>query len=304
MGSGMTRAVSVIMPTRNRAAILAQCLESLGKIPRADAPAEIIVIDDSSTDRTPEVVSQFAKTTPIPVVLLRQEQALGANAARNLGLQAARGDILAFIDDDVIVPPDWLEKLVNGLFESGCAAVSGAVRLTVDGPIVGKHRGEVGALLSEILEAPRGADSKTVPVACNMAAFRWAFERARFDEAVRPPMEENDWLERAGVTAAFLPDAWVWHYKTPEELRLKRVLPLAWRRGGEGGRWMRQHLRANPRQRIRTALQSFETCGRGLGHAIARQCWGGIVISLGEFARALALLGLVGRDARAPKSWR
>ena len=199
MDSEMTQAVSVIMPTRNRAEILARCLESLGKIPRVSAPAEIIVIDDSSTDRTPEVVSGFAKTSAVPVVLLRQEQALGANAARNLGLQAARGDIIAFIDDDVIVPPDWLEKLVKGLFESGCAAVSGAVRLTVDGPIVGKHRGEVGAVLSEILEAPRGADSQTVPVACNMAAFRWAFESARFDEAVRPPMEENDRLERAGA---------------------------------------------------------------------------------------------------------
>jgi glycosyltransferase involved in cell wall biosynthesis len=262
------------------------------------------VIDDSSSDRTPEVVRQFAKTTPIPVVLLRQEQALGANAARNLGLQEARGEIITFMDDDVIVPPDWLEKLLNGLLKSGCAAVSGAVRLTVDGPIVGKHRGEVGAVLSEILEAPRGVNSKTVPVACNMAAFRCAFERARFDEAVRPPMEENDWMERAGVTAAFLPEAWVWHYKTPEELCLKRVLPLAWRRGGEGGRWMRERLKISSRRRLPMVAQSLSTSVRAFGHAAWQRCWGGVVVGFGELSRALALAGLINRGPRVPGSWR
>lgn len=296
--------VSVIMPTRNRAPILARCLESLGGIPAESAPAEIIVIDDGSTDQTLQTVKQFALTSTVPVILLRQERAMGANAARNLGLQSARGEIVVFMDDDVIVLPGWLGKLVNGLVHSGCAAVSGPVRLTVEGPIVGKHRGEVGALLGEVLEAPRGADRKTVPVAGNMAAFRWAFARAQFDESVRPPVEESDWMERAGVTAAFLPDAWVWHYKTGDELRLSRVLRLTWRRGREGGWWIRERMKLPLCRRLPMAARSLRTSARAFGHAVWRGCWGGVVVGVGELATALAICGLINRGPRVAESWR
>jgi hypothetical protein len=57
---------------------------------------------------------------------------------------------------------------------------------------------------------------------------------------VRPPVEENDWLERAGVRAGFAQEAWVAHYKSQQELRLRRLLVSVWRRGSEGGWWLRE----------------------------------------------------------------
>jgi len=300
----VTGAVSIIIPTRNRAAILARCLDSVVGNASTTDWSEIIVVDDCSTDQTPQVVQEFAQKSKIPIQWLRQQEPLGANAARNRGVNTALSNILIFIDDDVIAPVGWLERLLEGLSTSGCPIVSGAVHLTAEGPVLGKHRDEIGAHLSEILVAPRGTNGEIVPVACNMAAFRWVFELARFDETLRPPVEEGDWLLRVGLPAAFIPEAWVWHYKTATELRLGRVLKGAWSRGSEGGWWLRARLKVPSSDRLPLAFRSLRTCGRALGHATIHRCWGGIVIGLGELARALALVGIIKRGKRLPKSWR
>jgi hypothetical protein len=207
------------------------------------------------------------------------------------------------IDDDVIVSPGWLRQLVGGL-SPDCPVVSGAVRLAAEGPVLGKHREEVQALLGEILHSPRGFDGQTVPVLGNLAAYRWVFERAGFDAAVKPPVEEADWLRRAGVRAGFVPEAWVWHYKTPEDFFPGRVLPGVWRRGSEGGWWVRERLRLPLGRRLVLAGRSLKTSARAFGHATGQRCWGGVVVGLGELSRALALAGLINRGPRAPRSWR
>lgn len=298
----LNHSVSVIIPTRNRAAILAKCLEAVAK--QTSSASEIIVVDDDSSDGTAGIVQDFANKGSIPVQLIRQVEPRGANAARNTGLDAARGSVIAFLDDDAIAHPGWLKETLQGLSGSGCPVVTGAVRLNLEGPLIGKHREEVSGYLAEVLAPARGLHGEVVPVAGNMAAFRWVFDRARFDEIVRPPNEEVDWLQRAKVCAAYLPDAWVWHYKTPEELRLGPVLRLAWRRGSEGGWWLRERAGLSGKQRILTAFRSLATCGRSLGHATIARCWGGMVIAAGEFAKSMALLGLMNRSRRKPQSWR
>ena len=132
------------------------------------------------------------------MIYLRQERPMGANAARNAALNVAGGETIVFIDDDVLVTEGWLCKLLAG-FSKKCPVVSGPVQLTLEGPIVGRHREEISGYLSEILSPPHGRRGEIVPAACNMAAYRSVFDRARFDETVRPPVEENDWLERAGL---------------------------------------------------------------------------------------------------------
>jgi hypothetical protein len=154
-----------------------------------------------------------------------------------------------------------------------------------------------------VLSAPTGMDGATVPVACNMAAYRRVFDAASFDETVRPPVEEGDWLRRAGVTARFVPEAYVWHYKTPEEIRLRRVLRVAWLRGSEGGWWIRVCVKTSARKRLSMAANSLGMSARAFGHAIFRRCWGGVAVGFGELANALALVGLINRGARVPGSW-
>jgi glycosyltransferase involved in cell wall biosynthesis len=264
---------------------------------------EVIVVDDCSTDDTSRVADEFRRSNGWPVQLLRQIRPLGANAARNAGLQTARGKIIVFIDDDVLVTEGWLAKLVVGLSEEAPVA-SGPVRLMTEARVPAKHPCELSSYLSEVTVPVRGASGEIVPVACNMAALRCVFDRARFDESVRPPVEENDWLRRAGVNAKFVRDALVWHCKAPEDLKFSRILRKAWRDGGEGGWWARERLRLTTRDRRIFAMSSLRTSLRSLGHAIIRGCYGGVVISIGELSRALALVGVLNRGSRAPESWR
>lgn len=98
--------VSVVIATYNRRDLLRRTLESVAS--QSHAPHEVIIADDGSTDSTPELAAEFPQVT-----FLRQENR-GSSAARNLGVQRATGDVVAFTDDDCVVPPDWLERIVDG----------------------------------------------------------------------------------------------------------------------------------------------------------------------------------------------
>ncbi|HXQ27342.1 MAG TPA: glycosyltransferase family 2 protein [Candidatus Acidoferrales bacterium] len=299
----MSETVSIIIPTRNRSAILARCLAALPDGVRGLDPPEVIVVDDCSSDATPQAVQEFARSSGWRVVCHSHRRPLGANSARNQALKIARGEIIVFIDDDVIVTDGWLPKLLSGL-STEVSVVAGAVRVTMEGPLVGRHREEVSSFFAEVLTPPLGLEGEVVPILGNMAAFRWVFDRASFGEILRPPIEEIDWLRRAGVSARFVPEALVWHYKTPEEMRLKRVLRMAWFRGSEGGWWIRECVRTPSRELLPMAARSLNTSVRAFGHAILKGCWGGAVVGVGELSRALALAGLINRGARVPESWR
>jgi GT2 family glycosyltransferase len=116
--SDATPEVSVIVPARNAARDLRKCLERLQA--SQNCRFEIIVIDDASTDETPHVALEFG------VRLLQTEQRKGPAIARNRGATAARGEILVFIDADVLVYPDTLQRLIRTLHEADCAAVFGS----------------------------------------------------------------------------------------------------------------------------------------------------------------------------------
>jgi GT2 family glycosyltransferase len=92
--------VSVIVCTRNGSATLASCLEALAK--QTHPNYEVLVIDDGSTDTTPEIARRYAH-----VRYVRQDHA-GLSAARNLGMMEATGTLLAYTDDDCIPDEDWL----------------------------------------------------------------------------------------------------------------------------------------------------------------------------------------------------
>lgn len=118
--------VSVVIPTCNRRAILSRCLAALADQTFADF--EIIVVDDCSTDNTIEMLTSLSGDRPsLRLRWFRHERHAGANAARNRGIQEARGEIVAFLDSDCIAEADWLEKLVAGFDAEDVAAVTGLV---------------------------------------------------------------------------------------------------------------------------------------------------------------------------------
>ena len=104
-----TPTLSIVMPVYNVATYLPRCLESLAALtPPAD---EIIVVDDGSTDDCPRILAEFAGRLP-QMRVIRQENG-GLSAARNTGLDAARGKYLAFVDSDDFVEPDAYAEAVE-----------------------------------------------------------------------------------------------------------------------------------------------------------------------------------------------
>src|SRR5439155_19997286 len=71
---------------------------------------EVLVIDNNSTDRTRAVVAEFANAHPAPRHVLETQQ--GLDHARNRAIGEARGEILLFGDDDILVQPDWIAQMV------------------------------------------------------------------------------------------------------------------------------------------------------------------------------------------------
>jgi glycosyltransferase involved in cell wall biosynthesis len=95
-----TPPITVIIPVRNGRMHLARCLEALSR--SEYLTFEVLVVDDCSTDNTPEIAHRYGARC------LRTPRTMGPGGARNLGAQQARGEILVFIDSDVVVTPDAL----------------------------------------------------------------------------------------------------------------------------------------------------------------------------------------------------
>ena len=111
--------ISVIVPAYNAAATLAECLAALHKQSRA--PDEIIVVDDGSTDRTAEL----ARASGARVL---QQPNRGPAAARNLGVQNARGDLILFTDADCAPAPDWVAQMLAPFADAGISGAKGVYR--------------------------------------------------------------------------------------------------------------------------------------------------------------------------------
>ena len=112
--------VSVVVPVLNAAPTLHQCLLSLLRTDYPSERREIVVVDNGSTDSSREIAAA------LPVVLV-EESRRGAAAARNRGVEASHGAILAFTDADCVVTAGWLHELVRAFDNDAVAAVEGRI---------------------------------------------------------------------------------------------------------------------------------------------------------------------------------
>jgi GT2 family glycosyltransferase len=195
--------VSVVVCTHNGAATLADCLEGVAALryPRF----ETIVVDDGSTDASAEIAATFGAR-----VISTESQ--GLSAARNTGLAAACGELVAYLDDDARPDPDWLAYLAAGFAATGHAAIGGPnVAPAGDGAVAAcvanAPGGPVHVLVSD-------TEAEHLP-GCNMAFRREALAAAGgFDPRFRTAGDDVDlcWrLRERGETLGFHPAALVWH---------------------------------------------------------------------------------------------
>jgi glycosyltransferase involved in cell wall biosynthesis len=182
--------VSAVVPTRNRSRLLPMTLRSV--LRQADVRLEIVVVDDASIDDTRNVVAAFGDPR---VRLIRNATPTGPSAARNRGAEEARGEWLAFVDDDDLWAPTKLARQVALATEGGYAWVyAGAVN--VDDRLRIIHGAPAPDPAAVVAALPR---SNPIPAgASNVVIRRDAFEAVGgFNEHLRACEEWDLWLRLA-----------------------------------------------------------------------------------------------------------
>ncbi len=197
--------VSVVVCSYNGGATLDECLRSLCALNYPDF--EIVVVDDGSTDDTPEILARF------PSVRVIHQLHLGLSIARNAGLECATGAVIAYTDSDCIADPDWLIHLVHQLMCSGAAAVGGP-NLTPDDGWLAACVAAAPGQPTHVLISDQVAEH--IP-GCNMAFRREALEAINgFDPHFLKAGDDVDicWrLQHEGLLITFAPGAFVWHHR-------------------------------------------------------------------------------------------
>lgn len=318
--------LTIAICTRNRSARLARLLGSLEPVRRASRfrTTEILVVDNASVDdATRRAAAGFDSVRYV------FEPKAGLDFARNTALSHAAGDLIAFLDDDVVVDRDWLA----GLFAAwrGCPGAGGFTglvlpyRLDTEAQIRFEARGGFGRGFTARRFHGASADNPLHPVGsgilgagCNMAFDRTLLLRlGGFDEALDtgPPLPGGGDLDifyrvlRAGRTMVYDPRYAVYHEHRETVAQLRRQY---WSWGLGFMAYLVKSRRADPDLRAkhgaivrwwlldqasRLAKAALRLRGRELGYAAA-ELWGGVCGLAGEYDRSQARVRLI--RERAP----
>jgi GT2 family glycosyltransferase len=198
--------VSAVVCVYNGERTLDACLASLEKLNYPDY--EVIVVNDGSTDRSRQIAERYSY-----IRLINQENK-GLSEARNVGIRAATGEIVAFTDSDCTADRDWLTHLVARFQSSDFAAVGGPNLSPPDDSLVATCVAVSPGAPAHVLLDDEVAEH--IP-GCNMAFRRDALEAIDgFDPIFRAAGDDVDvcWrLQNKGYKIGFSPAAVVWHFR-------------------------------------------------------------------------------------------
>ena len=236
----MKRTVSILIPTHNRCRSLARALEGLSHIRFPEqVDAEVIVVANACTDDTEGVVAAAARGMPMPTRCVVEAQ-IGLNAARNRAAAEARGDILAYLDDDVWVYPDWLLGLCEVYDNEPADLVGGRVLLCWES-------GDPPASMAKVFDymmssSDHGEKVLELPDHIDMVGANFSFSRQTWIKVGRfvPGLDrtgksllcggETEYLRRArraGLRLFYTPRACVKHWMAPYRIEIKYLRRLA-----------------------------------------------------------------------------
>lgn len=115
------RMISVIVPVYNAQEHLSDCVDSLLNQSLKSDLYEIILLNDGSKDQSAKICEKYAKKYSNIVFIDKKNE--GVSKTRNQGIQIAKGDFVAFVDNDDLVEPDYLATLYQSIMQSNADAV-------------------------------------------------------------------------------------------------------------------------------------------------------------------------------------
>lgn len=204
--------VSIIIPALNEERMIGRCLASLAKLDFAHERFEVILVDNGSTDKTLEIAESFQDRLNLRVL---QKSGVRISGLRNLGVQEARGEIVAFLDADCLAKSDWLERILEFAPCNGVGVVGAHYLLLEDSSWVGRtwHRYQEAEKSGEVSHVPAG----------DLIMRREDFLRlGGFDETIQTN-EDYELCERvrkAGMMVRAYPEIGVVHLGTAQSLRV------------------------------------------------------------------------------------
>lgn len=248
--SGSLPAASLIIPSRDRAEILAETVRSVLAGDRV--PTEIIVVDQSEGPNP--TLEDLARTHAGSVRYLWQPDS-GVSRARNRGILEAKHDVLVFVDDDVRVTRTWYRHLVRALVEAGPDAA-------VTGRVLPEASDDEGGFVPSTIDDPEpaiysGRIGTDILYSNNMALWRTLVEAVGpFDErfgggATFRAAEDNEFAFRlleGGFRIHYTPNAVLYHraWRSKSDYHL-----LSWRYGYGQGAYYAKHLHLRDRYMVR-----------------------------------------------------
>lgn len=246
---------SLVICSRNRPELLLDAVKSL--LSGDAVPAELIVIDQS--DAAHGEIARLTTDRPCAIRYI-WTQTVGLSRANNLGIEAARHDVLVFTHDDILAPRTWFAELVRALIEAGPRSVVTGRVLPTPAEVPGGH---VPTLKTdERGRTYRGRIGEDVLFPLNMAMYRSAVEAiGPFDERLGPgtpfpAAEDNDFgyrLLEAGYSIAYVPAATLHHRAWRGDADF---LSIRWRYGRGQGAFFAKHLSLRDPYMLRRMLGS------------------------------------------------
>jgi glycosyltransferase involved in cell wall biosynthesis len=234
---------SVVVCTRNRAAILPAALESLSR-QQSGRVFEVIVVNNASDDGTADVIAEWCRRDPR--FRMVDEPNPGLSRAKNLGIREARGPVVLFTDDDVLVEPQWLERHMTLLSGKDQLVISGGPILPISHDLSAWPGWLEEAALVDLPSLDHGPIARPLGHweqlwGANMAIPRSVFDRiGMWNEGLgrkgeeRGTWEDLDFAERvrsAGGQVWFCPGAVIRHRVMRDRARPRPMLRSAFLRG-------------------------------------------------------------------------
>jgi glycosyltransferase involved in cell wall biosynthesis len=233
----MSPKFSIIIPTRDHAAWLRGCFDSLAALQADRSRFEVIAVDNASRDGTDAVVAGESRRGRLPLHVVREERE-GPSHSRNTGARSSTGQYLLFLDDDARVEPDWLAAYERH-FSADCAVIQGRVLPEFIAARPAWLTDELAAFLGRVDEGDTAGPLRGNMNSCNMGVARGAFEamggfRADLGPGAIGMAEDTEFGLRAaekGFAPLYAPDAVARHLIPPERATRRAMVRRLYRSG-------------------------------------------------------------------------